>query len=54
MKKVAKETLIVHGIHTGDKNTLGLVTPIHMASAFQFKNADHGAGLFSGIYEGYI
>jgi methionine-gamma-lyase len=54
MKKVAKETLIVHGIHTGDKNTLDLVAPIHMTSAFQFKNADHGAGLFSGKYEGYI
>jgi len=25
MKKVAKETQIVHGIHTGDPNTLDLV-----------------------------
>jgi methionine-gamma-lyase len=54
MKKIAKETQIVHGIHTGDENTLDLVAPIHMTSAFQFKNADHGAGLFSGKYEGYI
>lgn len=54
MKKVAKETQIVHGIHTGDKNTLDLVAPIHMTSAFQFENADHGAGLFSGKYKGYI
>lgn len=54
MKKFAKETQIVHGIHTGDKNTLDLVAPIHMTSAFQFKNADHGAGLFAGKDEGHI
>ncbi len=54
MKKVAKETQIVHGLHTGDKNTLDLVAPIHMTSAFQFKNADHGARLFAGKDEGYI
>lgn len=54
MKKLAKETQIVHGIHTGDKNTMDLVAPIHMTSTFQFKNADHGAGLFAGKDEGYI
>jgi methionine-gamma-lyase len=54
MKKLAKETQIVHGIHTGDKNTLDLVAPIHMTTAFQFKNADHGAGLFAGEDKGYI
>jgi len=54
MKKLAKETQIVHGIHTGDKNTMDLVAPIHMTSTFQFKNADHGAGLFAGKEEGYI
>lgn len=54
MKKVAKETQVVHGIHTGDKNTLDLVAPIHMTSAFKFKNADHGAELFSGKREGHI
>ncbi len=54
MKKVAKETQIVHGIKTGDKNTLDLVAPIHMTSAFQFKSADHGARLFAGKDEGYI
>ncbi len=54
MKKVAKETQIVHGIRTGVTNTLDLVAPIHMTTAFQFKNADHGAGLFSGKDEGYI
>jgi len=54
MRKVAKETQIVHGVHTGDKNTMDLVAPIHLTTAFQFKNADHGAGLFSGKDEGYI
>ena len=54
MKNEAKETQVVHGIHTGDKNTLDLVAPIHMTSAFEFKNAAHGAGLFSGKDDGYI
>ena len=54
MKKEAKETQVVHGIHTGDTNTLDLVAPIHMTSAFEFKNAAHGAGLFSGKGDGYI
>jgi methionine-gamma-lyase len=54
MKKLAKETQIVHGLHIEDKNTLDLVAPIHMTSAFQFKNADHGAGLFAGKNEGHI
>jgi methionine-gamma-lyase len=54
MKKLAKETQIVHGIHTGDKHTLDLVAPIHMTTAFEFKNADHGAGLFAGKDEGYV
>ena len=54
MKKEAKETQVVHGIHTGDTNTLDLVAPIHMTSAFEFKNAAHGAGLFSGKDDGYI
>jgi methionine-gamma-lyase len=54
MKKVAKETQIVHGIHSGDENNLDLVAPIHMTSAFKFKNADHGADLFAGKDQGYI
>ena len=54
MKKVAKETQIVHGIHTGDKNISDLVAPIRMTSAFRFKSADHGARLFAGKDEGYI
>jgi methionine-gamma-lyase len=54
MKKEAKDTQVVHGIHTADTNTLDLVAPIHMTSAFEFKNAAHGAGLFSGKDDGYI
>jgi methionine-gamma-lyase len=54
MKTFAKETQIVQGIHTGEQNTLDLVAPIHMTSAFQFKNADHGAALFAGKDKGHI
>ena len=54
VKKIAKETQIVHGIRTGDKHTLDLVAPLHMTSAFQFKNADHGSRLFEGKDEGHI
>jgi len=53
MLKQAPETQIVHGIHSGDPNTLDLVAPIHMTSTFQFKDADHGARLFSGREDGY-
>jgi methionine-gamma-lyase len=54
MKKLAKETLIVHGLHTEANNNLDLVAPIHLTSAFQFKSADHGARLFAGKDEGHI
>jgi len=54
MPKHAPETQIVHGILSGDPHTLDLVAPIHMTSAFQFKDADHGARLFSGQEDGYI
>lgn len=54
MKKLAKETLVVHGLRSGDNNNLDLVAPVHLTTAFQFKNADHGAGLFAGKGEGYI
>jgi len=45
---------MVHGVHSGDPSTLALVAPIHMTSAYQFKDADHGARLFSGQEDGYI
>ncbi len=53
MKKFAKNTEIVHGIHTSYTTTMDLVPPIHMTSTFKFKNADHGAGIFSGTNDGY-
>ena len=53
MKKFAKDTDIVHGIHTSHSTSLDLVPPIHMTSTFKFRNADHGAGVFQGTDEGY-
>lgn len=54
MKKLAKETEIVHGIHTSHITSMDLVPPIHMTSTFKFRNADHGAGVFEGTDEGYV
>ncbi|MDM8523935.1 aminotransferase class I/II-fold pyridoxal phosphate-dependent enzyme [Desulfococcaceae bacterium HSG8] len=54
MKKVAKETEIVHGTHSAHSTSMDLVPPIHMTSTFRFKNADHGAGIFQGTSEGYV
>jgi len=54
MSNLRQDTQVVHGIHTADTNTLDIVAPIHMTSAFEFKNAAHGAGLFSGKDDGYI
>ncbi|MBI9036067.1 MAG: PLP-dependent transferase [Bacteroidales bacterium] len=43
-------------IHAGDYNDEfgSAVTPIYQTSTFSFKNAQHGADLFSGKEEGYI
>jgi len=54
MKKLTKETEIVHGIHAGPVMSLDLVPPIHMTSTFKFQDVDHGADLFSGKRDGYI
>ncbi len=54
MKKLAKETEIVHGIHTVHHTSMDLVPPIHMTSTFKFKSADHGAGIFQGTEQGYV
>jgi len=54
MSNLRQDTQVVHGIHTADTNTLDIVAPIHMTSAFEFKNAAHGAGLFSGKDDSYI
>ncbi len=54
MKKLTRETQIVHGVHPEPAASLDLVPPIHMTSTFRFNNADHGADLFSGRDTGYI
>jgi methionine-gamma-lyase len=43
-------------VHAGmSPNEVGaVVTPIYQTSTFRFKNADHGARLFSGEEDGYI
>lgn len=54
MKQLSQETEIVHGVHSDPVTSFDLVPPIHMTSTFKFKNADHGADLFSGRETGYI
>ncbi|WP_373501563.1 PLP-dependent aspartate aminotransferase family protein [Desulfococcus sp.] len=54
MKKLTQETEIVHGVHSDHVTSFDLVPPIHMTSTFKFKDADHGADLFSGKSTGYI
>lgn len=54
MKKLTKETEIVHGVHADHVTSLDLVPPIHMTSTFKFNDAEHGADLFSGKGTGYI
>jgi methionine-gamma-lyase len=48
------ETKIVHGGQHPDKETGAVSPPIYQTSTFAFKNADHGARLFSGEEQGYI
>lgn len=52
--KYSRETEIVHGTERSCPETGDLVAPIHMTSAFEFKNADHGAALFAGEQDGYV
>ena len=53
IRKYGQNTKCVHGslIHN---ETGCVVTPIYQTSTFAFKDADHGARLFSGEEEGYI
>lgn len=51
---LSRETEIVHETDRGQSGTGDLVPPIHLTSAFEFQNADHGAALFAGEEEGYI
>ncbi len=48
------ETKIVHGGQHPDEETGAVSPPIYQTSTFAFKDADHGARLFSGEEEGYI
>jgi methionine-gamma-lyase len=54
MKKLTRETDVVHGVHADHVASFDLVPPIHMTSTFKFSGADHGADLFSGRGNGYI
>ncbi len=48
------ETKIVHGGQHPDKMTGAITPPIYQTSTFAFRDADHGARVFSGEEEGYI
>ncbi len=48
------ETKIVHGGQHPDAETGAISPPIYQTSTFAFRDADHGARLFSGEEEGHI
>jgi methionine-gamma-lyase len=54
MKKLSKETLVVHGIKTSYTSSMDLVPPIHMTSTFKFKDVDCGANIFKGTEKGFV
>lgn len=54
MKKLSKDTLVVHGIKTVYTSTMDLVPPIHMTSTFKFKDAEFGSNIFKGTEKGFI
>ena len=53
-KKAHFATLCVHGSGGVDEATGALSIPIYQSSTFAFKNAKHGADIFSGEQEGYV
>jgi methionine-gamma-lyase len=53
IRKHHQDTQCVHASCVPD-GTGAVVTPIYQVSTFAFKNADHGAHLFSGSEKGYI
>ena len=53
-KPLALDTEIVHGVHAVHTTSLDLVAPIHMTATYQFRSADHGAGIFDGTDEGFV
>ncbi len=54
MEKMGFATKAIHGGNGHDSLTGALSTPIYQTSAFVFRDADHGAALFSGKEEGFI
>jgi methionine-gamma-lyase len=54
MKKLSKDTLVVHGIKTVYTSSMDLVPPIHMTSTFKFKDAEFGSNIFKGTEKGFI
>lgn len=54
VKKLSKDTLVVHGINTVHTISMDLVPPIHMTSTFKFKDAEFGAGIFKGTEKGFV
>ena len=54
LKKAHFATLCVHGSGGVDETTGALSIPIYQSSTFAFKDAKHGADIFSGVQEGYV
>jgi len=53
-EKVGFHTKSIHAGQSTDPLSGSVCTPIYQTSTFAFKDADHGAALFSGKAEGYI
>ena len=56
MKSIRNYSFDTKCVHAGTKEDQygSVITPIYQVSTFKFKNADHGARLFSGEEDGYI
>ena len=56
MDKNKKYSDFTKAVHAGveDNEHLAVVPPIYQTSTFKFRDADHGASLFSGSGKGYI
>jgi methionine-gamma-lyase len=54
MKKLSKDTLVVHGIKSVHTSSMDLVPPIHMTSTFKFKDAECGSNIFKGTEKGFV
>jgi O-acetylhomoserine (thiol)-lyase len=46
-KPLRKETLLIHGGHTPDRETGARAVPIYQTTSYQFKNSEHAANLFA-------